>query len=207
MATFDGLENIHLFGNPMLVSPDPEDTLKRLKARVQVLQKEPNEDGGTVDVLQYNAIEPEHLDLIALLETSFNKLMGIKSGTEVKSADVSSLTLRIMNSATISKAESKWQTYVEDGLEPMFETILKMAAIDGILLIVNINDEESYCIEITRKMPYFVESPSEVSQQLAVAQQLVDLGVDRVEALKSTIWPGLTYGQIEEKLRPNLEDI
>ena len=208
MATFESLENVHLFGTPMLVSPDPDDTLKRLKARLQVLQKESQEDGGGVDVLQYNAIQDEHLQLITKLEDSFNRLMGIRmGGADVRSADVSSLTLRILNSATISKAESKWQNYITDGLKPLFELCLQMAAIDGMLLGVNINDYSTYKLSITRKKPYFVESPLEVGQQLTVAQQLVDLGVDRIEALKSTIWPGLSYGQIEEKLRINLEDI
>jgi hypothetical protein len=207
MATFDAFENLRLFGNPFFISPDPDDTLKRLRARVQVLQKEANEDGGTIDILNPSAISAEHLQFIGALQDNFNHHMGVKLGTEIKSADVSSLTLRILNSATISRAEAKWQNYVEDGLKVAIERCLQMSAIDGILLNVNLKDYATYQLSFNRKKPYFVESPLEISQQLTVAQQLVDLGVDRVEALKQTVWPGLSYGQIEEKLRVNLEDI
>lgn len=208
MATFDSLENVHFFGSPMLASPDPEDTLKRLKKRIQVLQKESNEDGGTVDVLNYQAISEEHLKLIDKLENNMNRHMGIRVGGEAKaSADVSSLALRILNSSTISKAEGKWQNYVEDGLVLVFELALRMSAADGMLLMVNPSVPESYKVAVTRKMPYFVESPMEKSQLLSVAQQMVDLGVDRIEALKATVWPHLSIGQIEEKLRINLEDV
>ncbi len=206
MTTFDSVENIHFFGSPLLASPDPDDTLTRLKKKIQVLSKESGEQGGQVDVLNFDAIQDTHLEIIDKLKANFNSFMGIKVGDSGIKADVSSLTLRILNAATISKAESRWQNYVEDGLTPVFEKCLQMAAVDGMLAMVNLAKPETYKVVITRKKPYFVESPVEKTQLLDVAQRLVDLGVDRVVALKETIWPNLTEDQIREKLRINLED-
>lgn len=207
MATFNGLENIHFFGSPVLASPDPEDTLERIKKRIQVYQKEPNEDGGSVDVLDFKSIKREHLEFINKLEDNFNSMMGIKVNKEVSSSDVSSLALRILNGSTISKAETKWETYVIDGFIPLFQKVLLMAGVDGILSQVSKNNLDSYKIFITRKRPYFDIAPQEKIQLLQVATQLVELGVDRAMALKDTIWPNLSIEEIEEKLRLNLEDI
>jgi hypothetical protein len=207
MTCFDAVENIHLFGSPLLASPDADDTLARIRKRVQVLQKESGETGGQIDVLNFDAIQGTHLEAIELLKSNFNSFMGIKISDSGTRADVSSLTLRILNAATISKAESRWQNYVEDGLKPLFETALRMAAVDGMLAIVNLGKPETYAVTVTRKRPYFVESPLEQMQLLDVAQRLVDLGVDRVYALRETYWPNLTEDQIREKLRINLEDV
>jgi hypothetical protein len=207
MATFDGLENVHFFGSPVLASPDPDDTLSRIQKRVQVYQKEANEDGGSIDVLDFKPIKGEHLQLIEKLESNFNNLMGIKVNSEVKSSDMSSLALRILNASTISKAETKWETYVEDGFKPLFERVLLMAKMDGILPQVSLDNTDSYDLTITRKKPYFDSSPLERLQQLQVATAMVDLGVDRTVALKETIWAQYSIQQIEEKLRLNLEDV
>lgn len=207
MLTHDSVENMHFFGTPIFTSPDPKDTLKRLKARVQVLQKEANEDGGSVDLLTPNAITPQHLDLIERLEQNFKRHLGIKSGHQDNTHDVSSLSLRILNSATISKAESKWLSYVDNGLRVALQLVLKMAAVDGILSIVNPNTPETYQLAIHRLTPYFSETPQEQLQQLELAARLVDLGVDRSQALKETYWPQLSLDQISALLRPNFEDI
>jgi hypothetical protein len=207
MAVYDALENVHLFGNPFIISPDPDDTLDKLKKRIQVLTSMPEADAGKLDTLNFNAISKEHLDFIDQLKDNFNDSMGIKSNNSDIGKDVSSLTLRIQNSATISKAESKWKNYVDNGLKPLLEKVLLMANTDGILSNVDPLDTETYNVNLTRSKPYFPTSPSEKVQQLNVATQLVELGVDRAEALKETIWSDLTLDEIESKLSGNLDDM
>ncbi len=207
LAVYDALENVHLFGNPLIISPDPDDTLDKLKKRIQVLTSMPEADAGKLDTLNFSAISREHLDFIDQLKDNFNESMGIKSDNAEIGKDVSSLTLRIQNSSTISKAESKWQNYVDNGLEPLLEKVLLMANTDGILSNVDPLDPETYNVNLNRNKPYFPISPSEKVQQLNVATQLVELGVDRSEALKETIWSDLSLEEIESKLSGNLDDL
>lgn len=205
LATYDALENIHLFGNPLFISPDPKDTLDRLKNRVQVLESSPDSD-GRIDSLKFNSISSQHLELIDKLEKEFNNSMGI-ARQDVTPNEMSSLALRILNSSTIAKAESKWTNYVESGLRPLMEMILIMSSQDGILSSINRDARETYAISILRNENYFPMSPQEQVQNLEVATRMVELGVDRAQALKETIWSHLSIQEIEARLNPNLEDI
>lgn len=206
LLIFDGLENVHLFGNPYIISPDPEDTLHRIQNRVQVLESSDTE--GKIDSLSFNSISSQHLQLIDTLNDEFAKMMGIKNNLSGSSSnDLSSLTLRIQNSTTISKAESKWRNYVDDGIKPLLENVLIMASVDGILPSVNPELQESFDLNIVRNKEYFPPSPSEKLKLIEMATSLTELGVDRVEALKETIWSNLSSEEIESKLNRNIEDI
>jgi hypothetical protein len=61
--------------------------------------------------------------------------------------------------------------------------------------------------KISRKQPYFSVTEQEKLQSLEVANRLIEMGVDRVHALKETYYTHLTMQEIESMLRVNLEDI
>lgn len=207
MSVFDGLENVHLFGNPMFASMDPDKMLAAIRKRIQVVQKETPEDGGAPEVLSFQAISAEHLDLIKLAKDNFLEFMGVSSKGDDVRGDVSSVTLKILNSSTISTAEKRWVNYVDDGIKPLLEKVMLMAGVDGKLGQINSAVYDSYKLTVHRRQPYFPESADERSKLAALASQLVDLGIDTAVALKETLYPGKSINEIAEMLKPGLEDV
>lgn len=207
MLTFDAVENVHFFGAPTFDSPDPSDTLKRLQARSRVLQKLSADDGGGHTVLAPPSISSQHLEFMERINANFREHMGIRNGDDSMAKDLSSLALKLLNATTISKAESKWLNYVDAGVTPLLQLILRMAAVDGILSAVSPINPETYQLFTYRKTPYFSLSPTEMLQMAQVAMAHIDMGVDRVQALHEFIFPDLPIEEIANKLRPNLEDL
>jgi hypothetical protein len=207
MLTFDAAENVHFFGAPIFDSPDPADTLKRLQARSRVLQKLGADDGGGHNVLAPPSISSQHLEFMEKLNKIFRDHMGIRSGDDSMAKDLSSLALKLLNATTISKAESKWLNYVEAGLVPLLQLILRMAAVDGILSAVSPLNPDTYQLTAYRKKPYFSLSPTEMLQNAQVAMAWIDMGMDRTQVLHELIFPDLPIEEVEAKLRPNLEDL
>lgn len=205
MTMFDGLENVHLFGNPIIASADPAKMLSAIKKRLQVVEKSIPEDGGAPEVLTFQAISEQHLSLIDKAHSNFMEFMGIQTRDNEVRGDLSSIALKILNSSTISIAEKKWANFVDDGLKPMLEKVLVMAAVDGQLGQVDANNYDTYRLTVHRQKPYFPESPQERIQLATLAQSLVDLGIDRTRALRETIFPGYSLAQIEEMIRPGAD--
>jgi hypothetical protein len=199
-TNLDLAENAHFFGSPLLVSPDPDDTLARLRKRVQVLQAEPNEDGGKPEYMNVSPIKKEHLQLLHEFEAEFRQYMGISAAYTELPAQISNVALKTLNSATIDVAQSKWLNYVDQGLVPLFELALYCANLDGFL------PNQDTKITISRTKAYFSESPQERIQKITFAQALVDMGVDRAQALQETIWPNLTIEEINQRLMPVFDE-
>lgn len=198
IVAFDLLENAHFFGSPLLVSPDPDDTIQRLKKRIQVLTKEPNDDGGGPEYLNIDPIKSEHLGLLGEVEANFRMHMGISAAYKDLPAQISNVALKTLNSATIDVAQSKWTCYVDQGLIPLLEKALRMAKAVGIISLPIDG------ITAHRLQPYFALSTLEKTQLAAYAQLLIDLGIDRATALQETIYPNLTLEQVNERLSPQL---
>lgn len=197
----DALENFHFFGSPLYASVDPEDMLAKLKNRTQVLQKEPENEGGAPEVLQPNPIPEEAFTLYETLKENFFSYMGIsQKKREQNTNDISSLSLRILNQDTISKAETKWSNYIDFGLTLLLEKCLRFSAIDGYTSLVNPLDPNTFTIQVTRIKPYFTHTPQETLTLLAVAENLRNLGVSMVTALKETVYQNLTEEEIRERL-------
>ena len=181
--------------------------MKRLNERVRVLQKLGADEGGGHDLLTPTPISSQHLELMEVIEQNFRRHMGIRAGQQTNTTDTSSLTLKILNANTVSEAESKWLNYVDNGLNPLFQLVLRMAAIDGILSAVSVGDESSYALQIYRLKPYFSPSTQEMLQLAQVAIARMDLGLDRAQVIHELIYPNLPLEEIEARLRPNLEDL
>lgn len=196
LAYLDSASNHHSFANPIYVSPDPEATLKALKARVQVLQSESADDGGNTHILAPQGMPTSHFELIDRLKASLVDALG-RSHAEQATPDSSSLTLRLLNAKTISLAENRWVTYVEEGLIPLMQKVLLAAAIDGV--IAGVSAANMAEIQARRSKPYFPTAPSEKTQLLTVASELTSLGVRREVALRE-VFPELTDEQILEIL-------
>jgi hypothetical protein len=202
MVLYDGIENVHYFGHPWFASPDPDDTLARLQKRIQVLQKDPAEDGGSPEILEANSITDEHLSLMDRLESYFRSYTGLSSAYHELPAQISNVALKTLNSATIDLAETRWLNYVDEGLIPVLTKCLKFSG----LPLVRVDNPETYMISAHRNKPYFAESVADRVQQLTIAEALVNIGMDRAHALRETFYPNLTTEQIREKLNPNLGD-
>lgn len=202
IGTFDADENLHFFGSPLFAAADPKTVLALMKKRIQVLPKEAPEDGGAPESISFNALSPEHLKIIEQHEKTFKQHMGIKSEEQQSSGDMSSLSLRIVNAASINTATTKWQNYVEDGLISLFQLAVSMAQIDRVIL--GSQDTE---ITVVRKVDYFPPSVQETNLLLGVAEKLVYLGMDRSEALQMTYLKTYTKEQIDDMLAPYTESM
>jgi hypothetical protein len=195
-------ENVYFFGNPLIDSPDPERTIKALNNLSQVLEKLPNEDGGGHTLLQPQPLTSTELDYLKYKKESFRRNLGVTSPYETKLTDVSGVALRIMNDGLISRAQSKWQTIVEDGFSSLFQLILTMASRLNL-----VSDLGKVDFSINRIKPYFEQTSKEKIESLEVARQLIELGIDRSEALRETYYTNLSLEEIEEKLRPTMDDL
>lgn len=197
IAYLDTASNHHFFGQPIYLSVDPEHTLEQLRARVNVLQKYADSDGGPVELLSPVAMPESHRLMIEDLEKNLADHLGSSWGQDSAPPDTSSVTLRLLNAKSISTAEARWQTYVIEGLQPFLGKILIAAAVDGVVSGVNYWDESTYCVEVRRKKPYFPESPIEKGQLLSNAANLTNLGIKPEVALRD-YFPSLTDEQILE---------
>ena len=194
-ATLDSASNHHYFANPIFLSPDPEETRRELQARVQVLLKEPEEDGGKPELLQPIPMPSSHKELVTKLEKNLAEHLGTSYGTDTAPPDTASVTLKLLNAKTISTAEERWSRYAADGLVNLLGKLLISAGVDGVLTSVNANDPSTYHLEIRRKQPYFTTTPQEKLQILTIAESLINLGVRREVALRE-FYPDKTDEQI-----------
>jgi hypothetical protein len=199
-ANIDIAENGHFFGSPILVAPDPDDAIQRLKKRIQVLQADPAEDGGKPEYLNISPIKKEHLSFLHGLEAQFRQNTGLSASYTELPAQVSNVALKTLNAATIDIAQSKWLNYVDQGLEPLFELALHCANLDGFLSNTDTQ------VSINRAAPYFAESAQEKLQNATYAQALIDMGVDRATALQQTVWSHLTIEEINHMLSPMFDE-
>lgn len=201
LLNYDFTENIHFFGHPLFASTDPEEFRNALRKRDQVVQKAETAEGGSPDILQARPLSKDQREYLQDLTQSFRLQMGVNDPNPPISGDVSSLTLKTIHSQSIKTSEALFKTLIATGLASAFSTILQMAIHDQV--IASAFDLE---IAVARIEPYFPLSPSETSQLVLVAQQLIDAGLTREQALKETIYPELSIEQISEKLKPNIED-
>lgn len=194
----DMASNHHYFGSPLIASPDPKQMNKDLKARRQVVEKLPNEDGGSPEILNFQPVPETALKQQDRLERSLAQMLGTDDfgSADVKS-DLSSLTLRLLNGNSISLAEEKALLYI-GGLQVLFGKLLRAAAIDGVIADVSAADPASYKVLITRKKPYFEETPAERSQNIGNAAALVELGIRREVALQKYVFSDLTEQEVLE---------
>lgn len=201
-------ENVEFLGNPLIDSPDPKATLKALNKKSQVLQKLPADEGGGHSLLQPQPLTPTELDYLKFKKSEFRRLMGITNTTETQLNDPSGAALRLMNDGLISKAQTKWTEIVEsDGLEDLITKFARMASSLGIFSLGSLQTQEDCIYTLQRSQPLFTLNDNEKVSALNVAQMLVDLGVDRIYALKETLYSHLTLEEIQSKLRVNLEDV
>jgi len=198
-------ENVEFLGNPLIDSPDPRETIKALNQKKQVLQKLPSDEGGGHEILQPAPLTQHELEYLKYKKEAFKRLHGITNTQETRLNDASGIALRIMNDGLISKAQSKWSQIVEAGLNPLLDLVCRLGQAQG---LYNLGSFFPKCgFYLVRKEPYFAQTEGEKIQSLEVTNRLIEMGVDRAEALKETFYTHLTLEEINAKLRVNLEDI
>lgn len=202
----DSASAYHHFGQPIILSPDARETLKRLRQRANVLEKLPEADGGAPSVLQMQPMPSDHKEFVRDLSHRLAAHLGTPEVEETgrTGREISSLTLKIMHAETIACAEKFWCAYVTDGLKALFEKMLVASAFEGVLANVNPNDPDSFSVAITRKRPYFSVSPAEKQQQLQIVEQLVLLGVRREDALAQEFYTEKSAEQVLEMLEGDI---
>ena len=151
------------------------------------------------------ALHPDQLEYLKYKKESFKRSMGITNTQETRLNDASGVALRIMNDGLISKAQEKWTDIVSGGLVPLFNQILRALQDYGTVGLGSFYGEEN--VVITRIEPFFARTEQEKIQSLTVAERLIELGVDRAQALKETFFTQLSIDEINKMLRPNLEDM
>ena len=204
IAICDAASNYHYFGDPKILSPDPVGTLKEIRSRAQVMYKDDELAAGKPEYMQMQPVPSDHPQFLEMLTQNLRKHLGSPIPDTKGGAELSSLTLRIMNAATISTAEARWQTYVEDGLRPLFEKLLIASAYDGILGNVTPLDPDTHALNIKRKRPYFPQTPAERQQAINNADSLIMLGVSKEVALSEEVYTELTAEQVQERLEGDL---
>jgi hypothetical protein len=196
-------ENHWFFAHPFISSDDPDSVLDAIRKRSQVLQAGSVEDSGHPIILQPTAMPESHDRLLDRIQRNLWEHLGISTQTDQAPPDTSSLTLRMLNAATISTAEKRWSSYVTHGLKPLFGNLLLAAAANGVLASVWPSDPETYELTISRATPYFPVAPMEKQSQLAVAETLVGLGIKREVALAREYFTELTVEQVAEMIDEN----
>jgi len=190
-------ENFYFFGQPIFVSADPRDTLKRIKQRVNVFQKMPNEDGGGVEILSRSGMPKEQSVYIKELANNLYKHLGVSVQSDINGkTDLSYIALKMLNEDTISTAETKWVSLVVNGLQPLLELISRLGSVDKVW--VGVQEK----VELKRIKPYFSLSAKEQLDLLTISERLIEAGIDPVEAFKFGIFSHLDKEKIEE-LMPN----
>ena len=198
-------ENIEFFGNPLIDSPDPDATIEALNNKIQVLQKQPNEDGGGHTLLQPNPLSSEEIEYLKYKKEAFNKSLGISNPFETDSKDssASGRALIIRNDAIISRAQTKWQEIVDDGLAILFEKLLRISGKLNHIFLGSFDQK----VKISRNLSYFTPTQEEQLKELDIAERLVDLGVKPDVSLQLTFFKSKTLEEINQLLRPNREDV
>ncbi|HEY9886171.1 MAG TPA: hypothetical protein V6C96_02810, partial [Vampirovibrionales bacterium] len=161
MLLLDGCENIHFMGDPLLLSPEPDITSKEMQNKEKVITKFEKEDGGKVEALTLNPISAQSLEYLSNLEVLFKKALGIRYTESDNTKETSSVTLKILNSLTINKAQEKWDYIINQGFIEVLQKTLKYSYIDGNLKGYSSEDPEDYKVTITRIKPFFPESYQE----------------------------------------------
>ena len=194
----DAASNAHFFGRPIVVSPDPRETLQALRRRSGVLQgSNMKTDQQPLEVLEPASMPSNHRELRRDLKENLYNHLGISVVPDDIPAQTSSVTLKMLYSETIGKAEAKMSTLGE-GLRKMLEGLLYSAAFDGVLGNV-FYDPGSPLVTIGRQHPYFTPSPQEKLALAGLVESLIATGVKPEFALQE-YYPGLTQEQLQERL-------
>ncbi|CBA17775.1 putative virion structural protein [Acaryochloris phage A-HIS1] len=201
----DSASNYHFFGDPKILSPDPRVTLEEIRSRAQVWSMDAEETNGKPSYLEIQPIPSDHPKFVETLTLNVRRKLGSPMVNASGVSDgTSSLTLRMLNAATISTAEARWETYVTEGLEPLFECMLIMAAFDGILGNVTPLDPETHSVIIRRMRPYFPKSPQERLTSVTLASELITLGLRPEVVIAEEVYDHLTPEQVAERLEGDL---
>lgn len=201
IQTLDAASSYHYFGHPLIVSPDPEETLDALARRVQVLQGSLDPDRQRIEVLKMDAVPSDHSNYLEALKRNLHQHLGSSYVPPNSTPETSSLALKVINEASISTAERKWENYVNQGLEVFLGRILLAASFDGLYSAAFPSEPQSFQVEISRKKPFFSLSPQDKLSQLAVTQQLIGLGIDPLHAFQE-FYGNLSIEEIQELMTP-----
>lgn len=176
--------NFRYFGRPWIISPDPKETRKAIVKRDVVLQAEASEDGGNPTALSIPAVPDNLYEYLEILAKNFYQQMGLSYVRDATSfSAASSLALKIIYAQSIRTAEDKMKM-ITSGIVDLLQKLLRMAATDGILLDVFLNDYETYAIKCIPSGEPFPLSPQEKLAQLSIASQLRDIGIAAEVALQ-----------------------
>lgn len=192
-------ESYYFFGQPKFVAADPQEVLQKLQERSQVLQGTMDREQQDLSVLTFPSMPADHPEFVKGLQREFNRHMGISLFTDEAPRDVASVTLRTLASDTLRVAQRKALFYIDYGLEPLLEKVLKLAAYDGVITTVRPNDTSTFDVTISKKEPDFPETPQEKLVNIEIGQALIGLGVEPSVAL-SQVYPQKTSEEIDQLL-------
>jgi hypothetical protein len=109
-----GAENMRYFGSQILAAPDVKGTLMAIKNRLRVIQKLPQDEGGSAEAIDIKAL-PENFEYF--LKQLLNNL-GEDLGTPVVelnlNSDVSSMALKLVYAPAIATGNKKWASVIDD---------------------------------------------------------------------------------------------
>ncbi|MEM0337960.1 MAG: hypothetical protein QW683_08605 [Candidatus Caldarchaeum sp.] len=193
--------NFNYFGRPWIISPDPDATRKAIARKDVVLQAESSEDGGNPVAMSFNPVPGNHDAFIDRLKREFSDQMGITYVRDISGvSNSSSLALKTLFSSSIRTAEEK-SAILFEAICKTYELALRMAARDGILIDVFLNQPDSYRVEVSLTGEPFPLSPAERLQNIQIVRSLAELGIDLPIALQEFYTKSVV--DIEAMLTPN----
>lgn len=193
--------NYSYFGGPLVVSPDPDQTLEELMSRSQVVTGKMSQELQDVGLLSVPAMPATHADFVANLYRNFCDHVGIAwvpDNPTGAGGIASSISLKMLFSKSINLAQRVGGSCVSGYLE-LLGKILLAGAFDGLVVGVTTTDPTTYQLEASYKFDIFPLTPLEKQQILGVVEQLQSLGVSTQHALKE-YYPNLTTDEIEALL-------
>lgn len=194
-------EGVYFFTNPQFTSNDPDNTINELVKKTGVLY---SDEDSPIGLLQPKPLSEDVSNYLRDKKQAFRANLGVQDlsmNLTRSSSEISGKALTILKQPLIQKAEERWLSLVTDGLQPLFDLILRMAAKNQ--MITGQYKE----VTINRIKPYFPDTPTDKLDKLRVVSELIEIGLSREEALKSEFWPHMSLEEIREKIRPNLEDV
>lgn len=176
--------NYKYFSKPWIITPDPKETRKAIAKRDVVLQAESSEDGGNPTALEFNPVPTSLFEYLDILNRNFFQQQGLSYVKEVTGfATASSLALKMIYSQSLRTANDKINM-LGSSIAKFLSILLRMAAIDGMLLDVFLNDPLTYDIGWRTTGDPFPISSQEKLTNLNIASQLRDIGISPEVALQ-----------------------
>jgi hypothetical protein len=191
-------ESYTYFTKELIVSPFVKQTEKALRSGDRVIPKPSGETGNSVDVLKMSGLPDTWQNWIDNLECELSEHLGTPI-IDKREASLNRIASELMESATLRTAENKFR-FTGDAVKCFYECCLKFAAIDGYLVDVSRDNEESWCLSIYYTQEAFPQSAEDRLKRAGLTNQIIGLGLDPVFVIAKELYPSMSEAEVKARM-------